>query len=432
MRESLLYAFYGDDFTGSTDVLEQLAANGVSSVLFLGPPNAEHLAKFADVRAIGIAGDSRSRSPEWMSATLPEVFEMLKALGAPVTHYKVCSTFDSSASIGSIGRAMELGRQIFSSRFNPIVVGAPHLRRYVVFGQLFAAAPDGTVQRIDRHPMSRHPVTPMHEADLRLHLHKQTAIRIGLVDFTEITSQGGEPALKRELAMGNEAVLFDTVDAASLAAVGAVLWKEALSRRLFSASSSGLTAGLVATWRECGLVTTPPPNHEIADASPLLVVSGSCSAVTEGQLVWAFDHGYEGIRIDPAKLLEDKGRVRAHILNVALEFLAAGRNTILYTALGLPASASPGELLGRALGDLLRDILERSRARRVLVCGGDTCSHAVPQLGAYALTWRANLQAGVPLCTLHADSRLDGTEIALKGGQIGTDDFFDVVRGVKK
>ena len=35
---ALLYCYYGDDFTGSTDVLEQLAGNGVSSVLFLGTP----------------------------------------------------------------------------------------------------------------------------------------------------------------------------------------------------------------------------------------------------------------------------------------------------------------------------------------------------------------------------------------------------------
>src|ERR1017187_8361616 len=144
-RMSILYTYYGDDFTGSTDVLEQLGANGVPAVLFVGVPKPEHRATFSGAQAIGIAGDSRSRSPEWMSANLPAIFRALQRFGAPITHYKVCSTFDSSPTIGSIGRAIEIGREVFAPPFVPIVVGAPHLRRYVAFGHLFAGAPDGTI-----------------------------------------------------------------------------------------------------------------------------------------------------------------------------------------------------------------------------------------------------------------------------------------------
>ena len=139
----ILYTYYGDDFTGSTDVLEQFGANGVPAVLFLGTPTPAHLAAFPNVQAIGIAGDSRSRSPEWMSANLPAIFQTLRQFRAPITHYKTCSTFDSSPAIGSIGRAIEIGREVFTPAFVPIVVGAPHLRRYVAFGHLFAGAPDG-------------------------------------------------------------------------------------------------------------------------------------------------------------------------------------------------------------------------------------------------------------------------------------------------
>ncbi len=158
-----LYAFYGDDFTGSTDVLEQLAAGGVPAVLFLRMPDAALRDRFADVRAIGLAGDSRSRSPEWMDDHLPAAFDALS--DGAIVHYKTCSTFDSAPRIGSIGRAMDIGLRIFGGPA-AILVGAPHLRRYVAFGNLFAAA-GAEVYRIDRHPtMSRHPVTPMHEADL--------------------------------------------------------------------------------------------------------------------------------------------------------------------------------------------------------------------------------------------------------------------------
>src|ERR1700738_2174725 len=126
----MLYTFYGDDFTGSTDVLEQLASNGVPTVLFLSPPTAERLSLFSDAQAIGIAGDSRSRSPEWMTQNLPAIFSTLKRFEAPINHYKVCSTFDSSPTHGNIGRAMEIGREIFSPIFIPIVVAAAHLGRF--------------------------------------------------------------------------------------------------------------------------------------------------------------------------------------------------------------------------------------------------------------------------------------------------------------
>ena len=105
-----LFSFYGDDFTGSTDALEAVASNGVPSVLFPDPPGDELLARFSDCRAIGIAGESRSRGPAWMDENLPTVFESLKRMGAPLCQYKVCSTFDSSPEFGSIGRAMEIGQ----------------------------------------------------------------------------------------------------------------------------------------------------------------------------------------------------------------------------------------------------------------------------------------------------------------------------------
>ena len=178
-----LYAYYGDDFTGSTDVLEALASAGVRSVLFVGPPSETQRERFAGCRAFGIAGDSRSRTPQWMSTQLPQLFRRLGALRAPIVHYKTCSTFDSSARTGSIGRALEIGQQTLPGPFIPIVVAAPHLGRYVAFGNLFATD-RGIVHRIDRHPTMRaHPVTPMHEADLRRHLAAQTSMEIGSVEL---------------------------------------------------------------------------------------------------------------------------------------------------------------------------------------------------------------------------------------------------------
>jgi 3-oxoisoapionate kinase len=428
---SILYTFYGDDFTGSTDVLEQLASNGVPTVLYLKPPTREHLAAFSEAQAVGIAGDSRSRTPEWMSQNLPVIFTTLKSFNAPIAHYKICSTFDSSPTCGSIGRAIELGREVFDPRFIPIVVGAPHLRRYIAFGNLFAAAPDGAIQRIDRHPMSHHPVTPMREADLRLHLASQTAMPIGLVDLPALqNSSSAASALDAELRRYKQAILFDTVDAHTHTTVGELLWSEALQRPLFSASSSGLTAAIIHAWRKQNLLSTDQPSSSMDKASsPLLVLSGSCSPATEHQIRYALAHGYHGIAIDPATLITNAEA----IADAATASLDNNRNTVLYTSLGPHSSAEAhGDRLGSALGHLLRRILTRTTVHRVLFCGGDTTSHAVQQLGLYALTWRASLQPGAPLCLTHAEdprSPLDHLEVVFKGGQVGTEDFFEVVRG---
>ena len=64
-----LISYYGDDFTGSTDVMEALASNGVETVLFLKVPDADLLSRFSGVRAYGLAGTSRSEA----AVTIPIV-----------------------------------------------------------------------------------------------------------------------------------------------------------------------------------------------------------------------------------------------------------------------------------------------------------------------------------------------------------------------
>jgi uncharacterized protein YgbK (DUF1537 family) len=116
---SLLLAYYGDDFTGSTDVMESLARAGVKTVLFLKPPTRAQLAKFPGLRAFGIAGGSRAMSPAQMQRQLPPAFKALKASGAPIVHYKTCSTFDSSPTIGSIGKASSKAARWAAIRSSP-------------------------------------------------------------------------------------------------------------------------------------------------------------------------------------------------------------------------------------------------------------------------------------------------------------------------
>ena len=416
-QERPIFSYYGDDFTGSTDALEALAANGVPSVLFLRLPEPEHLQAFAHCRAVGIAGDSRSRSPEWMRSELPRAFERLRTIGSPIVQYKVCSTFDSSPHTGSIGRALEIGQDVFGVPYVPIVPAAPLLLRYVVFANLFAAA-DGAIHRIDRHPtMSHHPVTPMAESDLLAHLREQTARPLASLNLLALRSSAPAPS--------TGALLFDGLDPADLALAAGRIWEHRTTPQTFVIGSSGFTYGMLDYWREQGWLppstASPSPTH----AERLLALAGSCSPATGRQICHALRSGFHGIRLNPlaaGTALHDEP-----IEQEALHHLAAGRSVILYSALGPQDRVDVADrpALAAALGRMLQRLITASGVRRIAVAGGDTASHAVQELAITALTFVAPIAPGAPLCRAHGGP--PALELVLKGGQVGPETFFEDV-----
>ncbi|AWM27814.1 four-carbon acid sugar kinase family protein [Sinorhizobium fredii] len=435
-----LLSYYGDDLTGSTDVMEALASQGVETALFLKIPEARLLERFAHCRAFGLAGTSRSQTPDWMAQHLPAAFVWLKSLGAEIAHYKVCSTFDSSPTVGNIGKAVEIGREVFGKAPVPLVLGAPQIRRYTSFGNLFAAF-RGETYRIDRHPvMSRHPVTPMDEADIRQHLSRQTSLKTGLVDIAQLASADANAATDFAFAEGNEIVLLDVAGAESQAAVGRQLWRKRSSGGQFACGSSGLEYALVREWRRLGLLGDAPAYAASGPVDRIAVVSGSVSPTTERQIRHALQSGFDGIGIDPVALAAaESGAALEDAMGRGLAALAAGRSVLLYTALG-PSSDRGNAIgledgsrhrIGERLGLLLKELVKRAGLRRAVIAGGDTSSHALNQLSVDALTLRLPLpqSPGSPLCTAHgADPSIDGIEVALKGGQVGLDDYFSMIR----
>lgn len=440
-----LLAYYGDDFTGSTDVMEAFTAAGVPTVLFLQAPDPSSLARFGHMRCVGLAGTSRGRDPAWMRTHLPGAFASLRQLGAPILHYKVCSTFDSAPHVGSIGQAIDLGVQGFAARWSPTVVGAPRLQRYQVFGQLFAAFM-GEVYRIDRHPsMSRHPVTPMDEADLRVHLARQTPRRIELIDGVQSTSGQGDARLQQLQGDDQPVVMLDVMDADSQREAGRLVW-ENRGQGLFSASSSGLQYALVAYWRSQGWLPEQSALPTATPASRIAVVSGSCSVMSGKQIEWAMAHGFHGERLDVAACLEPASRAVEidRAVQACLQALAQGRSPVVYSAAGPDDAAVTGfeslvqsrgldraqaaEAIGDALAEVMKRLLDQSDLRRVVVAGGDSSGAVASHLGVQALTVLAGLRPGAPLCRAwSADPRRDGLELVLKGGQMGTPSFYGEV-----
>lgn len=439
-----LIAYYGDDFTGSAAVAEVLEEAGVPTALFLDLPDADALARFPQARAIGIAGDARTRSPAWMDTHLPEIFAALRATGASIVHHKVCSTMDSAPQIGSIGRAVEIGLAgAGQGAIAPLVFAAPAIRRWQAFGTLFAAAPGG-VARLDRHPSLRaHPVTPMDEADVRLHLARQTGLRVGLVDLLDLKRGNAVAATRREVAAGARIVAYDVVDEETLRAVGDALLALAEDGPLFVVGSQGVEYALAAA--RFGRGRRAPERRRAGPVARVAIVSGSCSPDTARQIAAAEAHGFSAIPLDATAAAEEAAfaREQARVLDAALSALERGESVVVYTARGPddPAIARAAAARARAglsaedanrrlaqgLGELLAAIEGRAAVPRLAIAGGDTSSHGARALGLLALTAEATLAPGAPLLAGH---RAAGPpiELVLKGGQMGADDFFIRIR----
>jgi len=449
----LRLAFYGDDFTGSTDALEVLAFAGLRCALFLKVPTAETLHALGGFDAIGIAGESRGMSPSEMAAALPPIFNALAQLAPPLIHYKVCSTFDSSPSIGSIGRVIEIARQTFGPVCIPIVAGTPSLSRFCAFGNLFArSGTDGKTYRIDRHPiMSVHPVTPLHESDLTKHLGSQTELVIGKF---ELPNFGLPPAATTLLAQeaqtsGIDALLFDSTTPEHLTEVGRLLEAHALRHGpAFVVGSSGVEYAMTQWWRE-----NPEEQkltrsfHDFAAVDQVLAISGSASALSALQIDAAIAAGFVDVPIDASALVDDARWITASEKLVAdvVELLGRGNSVMLHTARG-PTDAriaelvdflvaqgnsreqarhSGGRLLGFRLGLIVQKILRSVPLKRLLLSGGDTSSQITQVLAPDALEIEARLAPGAPLCrVISQQPHLAKLQLALKGGQMGGADYF--------
>jgi uncharacterized protein YgbK (DUF1537 family) len=275
--------------------------------------------------------------------------------------------------------------------------------------------------------MSKHPVTPADESDLRVHLSRQTPKTIGLLDIL-----GLELPLEQQRAIleSSEVVLIDTMYETQLEGIGRLL--DAFSvpgRTLFTVGSSAVEMALGAHWRSQGLLKPPAAWPDAGRAGPLLVASGSCSPVTAGQIDWAIAHGFAEIALDARKICEgeDTG------VQKAVEYLLEGRSLILHTGHTTTGSLGsvPAALLGSGLGRLVRGIVDRAaqghslKIKRLVIAGGDTSSYAARALGIEAVEMICPLIPGAPLCRVHAPgSPVDGMEINLKGGQVGGEDYF--------
>ena len=290
---------------------------------------------------------------------------------------------------------------VFEQQRATFIVGVPQLKRYTFAGHLFAGY-QGKIYRIDRHPvMSLHPVTPMRESDVLLHLALQTSTQVDLIDV---------------------------YDSATQTLAGEALLKLPPPSLPFTVSSSGVEYALMAGLKRKRTAQFAP----VPAVDQMLVISGSVSPTTERQIAYAKAHGFETIAADALSLARDEVEPT---LRAARSFIANGKSPLIYSASGsasdqgaaLRAIPNGREILSKSLGKIARALVQEFKLKRLVIAGGDTSSHALSELDVYALTTRFPLieTPGSPLCLAHSKNvAFNGLEIALKGAQVGGDDYF--------
>jgi uncharacterized protein YgbK (DUF1537 family) len=299
--------------------------------------------------------------------------------------------------------------------------------------------------------MSRHPVTPMGEADLRLHLEKQGMARIVLLDFRALADAAvaGEmlDALLREKPDG---VLFDVLEPAHLERIGRLIGARLPpDAPVFAVGSSGLQQALLAGWPAAAARRRPSPTFPGGSPEQVLIVSGSRSPVTAAQIGEAERAGFVLVTLDPVALVASHGNEALEVAAGVIEArLREGSSVIAHTSLGpddprgnaMAAHIDRWALsdddrrallrnLAIASGRLMRRVLQRHPLRRAAIVGGDTSSIAARALGVDALSYAWQISSGSPMCRVSAPgTAIDGLELLLKGGQMGDLDVFERLR----
>jgi 3-dehydrotetronate 4-kinase len=408
-----------DDFTGATDLANNLVRGGMRTVQLIGVPTAA--TAVPDVDAVVVALKSRTNPPADAVAMSLAALEWLKTAGCRRFLFKYCSTFDSTDA-GNIGPVADALLDRLGADFTIACPAFPETGRTIFKGHLFVGD-----QLLSETHMRHHPLTPMTDSNLVAVLGRQTARTVGLIQHRDI--QGGADAIRARIAglraEGHGYAILDAVDDAQLHVAG-----EALADLDLITGGSGIAIGLPEAYRRRGLLDTAGVADDVpAVSGKAAVVAGSCSAVTLKQIS-AWERTRPAFVVDPLKLADGA--------DVVGEALAFARTRIQDGPVLIYASAPPEtvraiqERLGRAeagamveaaIARIATALVHEDGVRRLVVAGGETSGAVVSALGVTGLHIGRQIDPGVPgTVTLGTDAPI---ALALKSGNFGAVDFFE-------
>ena len=405
-----------DDFTGATDLANNLVRAGMRVVQTIGVPSGP-LA--AEVDAVVVALKSRTIAPAEAVAQSLAALHWLQAQGARQIYFKYCSTFDSTPE-GNIGPVTEALMDALGTDFTIATPAFPDNKRTVFKGYLFAG--DGL---LNESGMQNHPLTPMTDPNLVRVMQAQTKRRVGLIDYA-VVARGAEAVRERIAALRAEGVGVAVVDAISnddLLRMG-----PALAELPLLTAGSGVAIALPHNF---GLAPSAQAAALPAAQGLQAVVSGSCSVATNQQVAHFIASGRPALAIDPIKLAAGEDVV-GQALAWAAPLLASGPVLVYSTAepgavkavQGQLGVAEAGAMVEHAVAAIARGLVALG-VRQLVVAGGETSGACVQALAIAQMQIGPQIDPGVPWC--HAASPVageGGLHLTLKSGNFGSVDFF--------
>ncbi len=416
---SILLGCIADDFTGATDLANNLVRAGMRTVQTIGVPNGP---VDADVQAVVVALKSRTIAPSEAVAQSLQALQWLRAQGAQQIYFKYCSTFDSTAQ-GNIGPVTEALMDALGCDFTIATPAFPDNKRSVFKGYLFV----GDVL-LNESGMQNHPLTPMADANLVRVMQAQTRRSVGLVDYS-VVSRSAQAVAQRfaELkALGIGVAIVDAVTNDDLMHLG-----PALKDLPLVTAGSGVAIGLPQNF---GVQPSLQASLLPPAAGLQAVLSGSCSLATNRQVAAFIASGRPALAIEPMQIAAGIDVV-AHALAWAGAHLADGPVLVYSTAdtgavksvqaqLGVEQA---GAMVERAIAAIARGLV-KGGVRQLVVAGGETSGACVQALDITQMQIGPQIDPGVPWC--HARTPTGGVHITLKSGNFGTDDFFTKAFGM--
>ena len=406
-----------DDFTGATDLANNLVRAGMRCVQTIGVPDGG-----AAVQADAIVVALKSRTVPAAEAVEQSLAALrwLQAQGVEQIYFKYCSTFDSTPE-GNIGPVTEALLDALHGPGQGFTIACPAFpvnQRTVFKGHLFV----GDVLLSDS-GMKDHPLTPMRDANLVRVLQAQCRRRVGLIDHRAVAA--GQCAIRARIdelkAQGVAIAIVDAVSNDDLLRLA-----PALADLPLVTAGSGVAIGLPGNF---GLQPSAQASALPPASGLRAIVSGSCSQATNAQVAHFIAGGGVAHVLDPLRLARDRAGAVAEALALAEAQLPSGPVLIYSTAEPMAVAAvqaqlgteGAGALVEQALAEVAQGLL-RLGVRQLVVAGGETSGAVVQALGVRRMQIGPQIDPGVPWC--HAFGNDGPLHLALKSGNFGSDDFF--------
>lgn len=409
----------GDDFTGSSDIANNLKKSGMQVSMYAGVPNLlpEEIKKEQTDAAV-IALKTRTIPIEDAIRESLEALSWLKGCGCEQFIFKYCSTFDSTKE-GNIGPVTDAIMEELNTDFTIACPSFPDAGRTVYFGHMFVNG-----KPLNESGMENHPLTPMTDHNLVRWLGHQTKNNVGLIDFETISK--GENSVKEKIRnLKTDGYKYAIIDTNKNDDFDIIC--NAVKNLPLLTGGSGIALGLPKIYKDRGLLSAS--NFQIPENnSNAIILSGSCSITTINQIN-IYKENNPSFYISPDEVINNED-----LIEKVLSWIKDNetQSPLVYSSSDIKAVSEKQKQYGQELlankiekfFELLSQRLVKDNFGTFISAGGETSGAVINGLGIQELKIGKEISHGIPALWSPESSGNKPVSVTLKSGNFGQDDFF--------